>query len=136
MIFKRGISPLIATVVLISLVVVFAFGVYTWTTTMIKPLQESAEITKFVDVKVDAKFSEVSNCVVSEQYYCYSLMISNGENFKLGYLINTITSKGQELEDYKEYVLEPYESKIFEIYFDKSLGIEDIRSELDAILLN
>ena len=116
MMLKKGISPLIATVLLISLVVVLSFGVYTWITTVIKPLQESADISQFVEINIDAKFTEDSDCQSSDLEYCYGLIITNNENFKIAYSITTITPQGMETENYLEYVLNSYESKIFEIY--------------------
>ena len=99
-------------------------------------MQESADISQFVEITIDARFTEDSNCQSSDLEYCYGLIITNNENFKIAYLITTITSQGMEVENHLDYVLDPYESNIFEVYYNKELGDQTVESKIDAISLN
>tara|TARA_Y100000310_G_C20621944_1_gene783833 strand:+ start:514 stop:921 length:408 start_codon:yes stop_codon:yes gene_type:complete len=133
---KKGISPLIATILLVGLTVVLAVGVLNWTRSTTEGLQENVDLSQPVEVSFDAEFRGTENCEQSDDTYCYELLITNNENFDVNYLITTITSQGIEIEDIDDYSLGSYESKLFTVYYDQSLGNENVEAKVDVASLN
>lgn len=141
---KRGISPLIASVFLIGLAIVVGSVVFFWgfdvkdtTFSLADEWIDSAEFIKF-----SAKWPNSANCTEiydvsgakcpGNVYYC--ILIENGENRNMNYLVKTKGSLGTEICSPENFELTPFQSKIFAVGFDDSIVGVDVISEVDAVL--
>ncbi|MDD3264074.1 MAG: BspA family leucine-rich repeat surface protein [Candidatus Nanoarchaeia archaeon] len=111
--FKKGVSPLIATVLLIAFVVAIGAVVMNWGTGYIKSEQEKATSTSDVRLtcatNVNLKLMKVSNL----KDYCYdnstgsvtiSARLSKGEKDLKGIRVNVISNSISETKDYSREI--------------------------------
>jgi len=130
---KRGISPLIATLLLVGLTIVLATGIGIWSQGITKSEMDGTELSPII-VDFDVEISSADEC--EEGYHCYGILITNNENFGVNYLVITSTSEGTETESPEDYYVEPFQSKLFTISYDENLGKEEVRTRVDAVSLN
>lgn len=133
---KKGISPLIATILIIGLTIIISIVIFTWTRSTVENLQDNVDLSQPVEVSFDAEFKGTDGCSESEEDYCYEILITNNENFGVNYLITTITPTGLEIENPTDYSLNAYESEIFEIYYSRDLGNDNVEAKVDVASLN
>ena len=120
---KRGVSPLIISVILVGFSFVLFITVFAWSSTLTKDSIESIEFSpNRLDFKVEWSEETHEDCVGTQETYCYVLLIENEEGFDVNYRILTKSSKGVEISE--GYSLGAYESDLFEVTYPKSLGRE------------
>ncbi len=131
---KRGISPLIATVLLVGFTIVLAAYLFSSNIggKVIKTaetMQESSELIQF-----SAEYSDV-NCTVDTLSgdKCYSLLIKNEESKDVGYIIRTIGNIGSDVYS-KDVLLSSRESKLIEVTFNcNKVGCENNNVKAEVI---
>ena len=154
---KRGISPLIISVILVGFVVVLGSFIFIWTSGLTKGEMEKQSF-EFEILDYGARASpgvneEGSACfeICGEGYMggdraycddgageCYCLLIINNEGKNVNYLVTTTgDGVGTSVCDPDDIELGAYESKVFGIVFDDSIvGTEDLEAEVEAVVLN
>ena len=130
---KKGISPLIATLILVGLTVSLSVGIGIWSQGITKSKMEGTALSPII-VDFDVEISNVDECETG--YHCYVLLITNNENFGVNYLVITTTSEGTETESPEDYYVEAFQSKSFTVSYDENLGKEEVRTRVDVVSLN
>jgi hypothetical protein len=131
---KKGISPLIATILLIGFGTILAFLVFSYGTNVVDDLLKNAERSPIIELSFDSEWiEENTGCLESIDNYCYSILITNNEGFTVNYIITTITSEGVTLNGPEEYELFSYEPKTFIISYPKELGNEEVNAKIRAV---
>ena len=120
---KRGISPLIATTMLIGMTMVIAVVVFGFGHNVLYSVQEDQELDlkEAGLVNYDAYYKD-SVCNVEDGESCYNLLFSSNEGFPLKFSVITHANGGMHLSDSEDYFFEPFEQKIFVIIFPDKLG--------------
>jgi hypothetical protein len=131
---KRGISPLIISVILVGFTIAIGVTVILWGTNVQKSTIKNQETdTKNLGLlNFDAYYKD-SNCNAVAGENCYRLLLINHENFDLGFVIKTHTSLGSHISGPENYILGPYDQKTFDISYPAELGVEEVYAEVDAI---
>lgn len=120
---KRGINPLIATTLLVGMtfvigIVVMGFG----HNLLYSAQQEQGENLQNVGlVNYDAYYRD-EVCDETQTEDCYRMLFSSNEDSALKFNVITHAEGGIYFSESDEYFLEPFEQKIFTIYFPKELG--------------
>lgn len=122
---KRGISPLIVSVILVGSVIIFALVVNVWVNGVYETVKSQRfSNTKFIDF--DLQYLSADKCVNSENicmaegsidYYC--ILIKNKENFDVNYIIKTVGLSGIAISEDCDTLLRAFDSKIFRINYNK-----------------
>ena len=131
---KKGISPLIAIILVVGFVIILSFMIFTYGTGIVDKIMKDAEKSPFV-VNFDVEWIELNTgCIESEDNYCYALLVTNNEDFTVNYIMITISPEGVEVNGPEDHETSPYESKRFNIYYNKKLG-EDIEVKVRAVIM-
>jgi len=131
---KKGISPLIAIILAVGFVIILSAVIFNYGFGIVdKVIKDSEKSPSIVDFDVEWIDSN-AGCIESEDNYCYALLITNNEDFTVNYIIITISSEGVEVSGPEDYETSVYESKRFNIYYDKKLG-EDIEVKVRAVVM-
>jgi hypothetical protein len=145
--FKRGISPLIASVFLIGFAIVIGIFVFASTFNLNANLMEDQDkrIESAVLLSFDAKYPHnFEDCaalcggvgVKCPSSNCYCVLIENEENEKINFFVKTNGEFGSEICSPDNFELESFQSKIYAVGFDGStIGINRITSEVNAVLI-
>lgn len=141
---KRGISPLIATVILVGFTIVMSIFVLVGMSNMGQRTinDQDKRIASAVVLDFGVKYSPAQYCKgLSSQVVCntgkeyYCVLIENKENKKVNYRIITKGSLGSEVCSPDKISLEGYESKVFAVGFDPdNVGVAPITADVEAIL--
>ena len=132
---KRGISPLIATVILVGSIIVIASLVYRFSLgTTVSTTEETSEL---IDTAMPVRFStrwqpggSCGSCTPPEDD-CYSLFIENEENRDVGFIVRTTGNVGTAVSSDKDRVLGPFEAQIFTICLDVGqVGVTPYTAEI------
>ena len=117
-----GISPLIATTMLVGMTVVIAVVVFGFGHNILYSVQQDQEVNlkEAGLVYYDSYFKD-ADCDGGKDS-CYRLLFVNEENFPLRFNIVTHTEGGMHLSESEDYLLDPFEQKIFVIIFPSKLG--------------
>jgi len=121
---KRGISPLIATVLLVGFAIVLSAIVFNSNPaeraiSQVEEMQTSATPIQFsAEYKGDVACEEEVILGTGEDS-CYTLLIKNEENEDVGYIIRTIGEDGSVDVFGQDVFLNPRESKLVYVTFDR-----------------
>ncbi|MBS3172603.1 hypothetical protein J4438_03415 [Candidatus Woesearchaeota archaeon] len=141
---KKGISPLIATVLLVGFTIVMSVFVLVGVSNMGQRTiaEQDKRIATAVVLDFDAKYSPALycdnwtseiKCNTNGKYYC--VLIENQENREVNYRVITQGSLGSEICSPTNINLTGYESKVFAIGFDENkVGQAPFTADVEAIL--
>ena len=145
---KKGVSPLIVTVILIGFVFVMASFIFMWSSGLTKGEMEKQSFTfQILDFGVraspgvscddDACINNRIDCD-DDAEKCYCILIVNEESKNVNYLVTTTGNlSGTSVCDPVDIGLGAYESKVFGIVFNENIvGSGDLVSEIDAVYLD
>lgn len=131
---KKGISPLVAIILIVGFVIILSVMIFSYGTVILDKVMKDAEKSPSI-VDFDVEWIDLNTgCIESEDNYCYALLITNNEDFIVNYIIITISSEGVDVNGPEDYETLSYESKRFNIYYDKKLG-EDIEVKVRAVIM-
>lgn len=144
--FKKGVSPLIASVFLIGFAIVVGVMIFASTFNLNANLLEDQDkrIESAILLSFDAKYPRDFNCSAScssgnvscSSDSCYCILIENEENRIVNYMVKTAGNLGREVCSPENFELGPFQSKIFAVGFNNvTVGNEDITSEIEAVLI-
>jgi flagellin-like protein len=121
---KRGISPLIVSVILVGVTIAMAGFIYYWiSNATVESQRYSGPI--FIDFEM-RKLADCEDfggeCVSdnSDAYYC--LLIENKENFDVWYKVKTVGKNGISISDECSPSLGPYDAEIFRVGYNSNIG--------------
>ncbi len=128
---KKGISPLIVSVILVGFTVLMAGAIFSWTQTVtegqMRTAQEWSESTRDYDYGAEY-FSDCSDTGITDinctngGTTCYQLKIENKEDVLADYIIETSGNLGVEICG--PFSLEPFQSQIVNVYYNnESVGM-------------
>lgn len=141
---KKGVSPLIASVLLVGFTIVMSIFVLVGVSNMGQRTitEQDKRIATAVVLDFDAKYSPAMycdnwtqeiKCESNGNYYC--VLIENSENMLVNYRVVTKGSLGSEVCSPDNIVLNGYESKVFAIGFDPNkVGQAPLTADVEAIL--
>lgn len=130
---KRGISPLIASVILVGFVVVLAAFMFSNMGKVTKGTFETAEgwqsSARLIDFEVELKptilCADVSYKICSDkEFSCYVVLIENKMAEDISYIVRTIGDDGVDVCE--TGIFEPFTSKMVAVY------IEDVGANIKA----
>jgi hypothetical protein len=132
---KRGVSPLIVSVLLVGLTFVVGIVVIGFGTDIQKLSIENQETDLEVLgwVQFSAYYKDAS-CTPEANHHCYRLLIVNNEDLPINFIVKTNSLLGKEISGPDEYFLGPYEQKVFNINYSSSLGNESVFAEVDPVV--
>jgi len=144
--FKKGITPLIASVFLIGFAIVVGVLIFASTFNLNASLLEDQDkrIESAIFLSFDSKYPRNFNCsslcagtdVKCNSSNCYCILIENEESQKVNFLVKTTGNFGSELCSPDNFELDRYQSKIFAVGFNGSkIGTTNITSEIEALLI-
>lgn len=119
---KRGISPLIATVILVGFAIVLSAVVFT-SNPAEKAISQFEEMqTSAAPIQFSAEYKGDLTCTYNPALgdSCYTLLINNEENIDVGYIIRTLGEDGSADVFGEDVFLSPRESKLVDVTFDKT----------------
>jgi flagellin-like protein len=130
---KRGISPLIATSLLVGMTIVIGVVVIGFGHNILYSVQQNQELdlVKAGLVNYEVYFKD-TNC--NETGNCYKMLFSNGENFPLKFSVITHAEFGSHISGPENYLLNAYEQKVFIITYPSDLGMANY-AEVDAFVV-
>lgn len=141
---KRGISPLIATVILVGFTIVMSIFVLVGMSNVGQRTiaDQDKRIASSVVLDFGVKYSPAIYCEglagevicnTGKDYYC--VLIENKESQKVNYRIITKGSLGSEVCSPDKVELNGYESKVFAIGYDPvNVGVAPLTADVEAIL--
>jgi len=143
---KKGISPLIASVFLVGFAIVIGVFVFISTFNLNNNLIEdqNKRIEGAVLLSFDARYPNKADCaslcdgvdVKCPSNNCYCILLENEENQEVNFIVKTNGEFGSEICSPNNFKLDSFQSKIFAVGFDgSSIGVDNIRSEIDAVLI-
>ncbi len=120
---KRGISPLVISVLLIGFSFVLFITFFAWSSTLTQDSMNDIDFSPNIyDFDVEWSEETYNDCEESADEYCYVLLVTNNEGFDVEYRVITRSSLGSEVDE--GYSLEAYESDLFVVRYVRSLGKE------------
>jgi hypothetical protein len=128
---KRGVSPLIISVILIGFTFVLFITFFSWSSTLTQSSFNDIDFSpSLVDFNVKWSEETYNDCEETKNNYCYVLLVENEEGFDVNYRVVTRSSKDIEVDE--GYSLGAYESNLFIVHYDNSLG-KDINAVVEAM---
>jgi flagellin-like protein len=130
---KKGLSSLLATVLLVGVTFIVGVIVILGGTDVQKSAMRSQEnfIGKVGIIDFDVNFKDAQCNIPGKN--CYRVLIKNNEESKLNFVITTTTNLGISVSGPEEYELNPYSQNIFVVSYPSEMGVEGIYSEVKAI---
>ena len=124
---KKGISPLIVSVILVGFTILMAGAIFSWTQTVtegqMRTAQEWSESSADYDYGAEY-FSDCGDTSITDinctngRTTCYQLKIENEEDVPADYIIETSGNLGLELCG--PFRLEPFQSQIVNVYYNNN----------------
>ncbi len=144
--FKKGVSPLIASIFLVGIAMIVGILVFASTFSLNANLidDQNKRMDSSVLLSFDGKYPRNFNCselcsgsdVKCNSSNCYCILIENEESQKVNYLVKTSGNLGSELCSPMNFELDKYVSKIFAVGFNGTMiGTVNITSEVEAVLI-
>ena len=116
---KKGVSPLIASVILIGCVVALAsfmfFSLSGTTKGTLNTVGEWQSSARLIDFNVESKGGCDENEPIGEGDGCYSILIENQMAEEISYVVRTI---GNEVQIAETGPFAPYVSKLIDVSYD------------------
>lgn len=132
---KRGISPLIVSVLLVGLTFIVGIVVIGFGTNIQKEVigNQETDLEVLGWVQFSAHYKDAS-CTPESNNHCYRLLIVNNEDIPINFIVKTNSPLGKEISGPGEFFLGPYEQKVFNINYSSMLGNESIYAEVDPVV--
>jgi len=128
---KKGINPLIASVLLIGVVIVAGVIIFVWGTNLQKTTidRQETDTARLGLTRFSSSFAD-TECTPEDKKYCYRLLIKNTENFPISVTVLTHTDSGSDVS--AGYILNEFDRKIITVNYVSSIGSSNIKSEIKA----
>ncbi len=134
---KRGLSPLIMTVILVGITITIGVFIIGFGHDIVYSTQQNQELdlVKAGLVNYDVYYKDI-NCSgqVNLNESCYGMTFVNKEGFALRFGVTTHAEFGVHVGNPENYFLDAYEQKVFIISYPSDLGDADY-AEVNAFVI-
>ena len=132
---KKGVSPLIASVILVGFTIVLAafmfFNLSSNTRSLFGTVEDTQKSSRLIDFSVktspDMDCDKV-NYKIGNGNICYVILVENEMGEEISYIVRTIGDKGVDISQTDKF--EPFISKWVAVSYDKDKVGSNVKAEL------